>query len=174
MTSTHASLITSQVIEELSPSLFNIALRKVARREDAEDLVQETWISALRTISTFEGRSTLRAWLTGILRRRIADRYRRERPSSELDEEAHESPWYCPGEHHDLDQAAQSALSALGQLTALERTAVTLCDLEDLDRDEAALRMQINKGYLRVLLFRARGKLTLALRDQGHDLELCA
>jgi len=174
MTRPETGLITTQMIEELSPSLLNLALRKVARREDAEDLVQETWIGALRSAPTFEGRSSLRTWLSGILARRIADRYRRERPSTLLDEEEHRSEARSPAEQHDWQEAGRSALGALTELSALERTAVTLCDLEDLDRDEAASRMQITRGYLRVLLCRARSKLELSLRSQGLDLELCA
>ena len=174
MTSTQTALITRQMIEELSPSLLNIALRKVARRADAEDLVQETWSSALCTVSTFEGRSTLRAWVIGILRRRIADHYRRERPSTELEETDYASPLRSPVEHHDWQEAAKGALGAFGELTALERTAITLCDLQDFDRDEAAEQMGIQRGYVRVLLHRARNKVETALRDQGLGMELCA
>ncbi len=172
MTSSQPSLITPQMIEELTPSLLNFALRKVARREDAEDLVQETWISALRTASTFEGRSTMRAWVIGIMRRRIADHYRRDRPAALLDEDEFVSPLRSPAEHHDWEEAAQSALAAFEKLTVLERSALTLCDLEDVDRDQAAHQLQVKRGHLRVILFRARGKLEHSLRSQG--LELCA
>lgn len=172
MTSTQASLITTQLIQELSPSLLNFALRKVARRADAEDLVQETWISALRTASTFEGRSSMRAWVIGIMRRRIADHYRRDRAAAPLDEGELESPQRSPAEHHDLEEAAHSALAAFDMLTPIERSALTLCDLEDVDRDQAAHQLQVKRGHLRVILFRARGKLEHSLRSQG--LDLCA
>jgi RNA polymerase sigma-70 factor (ECF subfamily) len=172
MTSTEHSLITPQMIEELSPSLLKFALRKVARREDAEDLVQETWISALRTATTFEGRSSLRAWMIGIMRRRIADHYRRDRPAALFEEEEFASNVRSPAEHHDWEETTQSALAAFDKLTTLERSALTLCDLEDMDRDEAADQLRVKRGHLRVILFRARGKLEHSLRSQG--LSLCA
>lgn len=174
MSATRACLITTQTIEELSPALFNFALRTVGRREDAEDLVQETWFSALKTASTFEGRSSLRSWLTSILRRRIADRYRRERRTLCLDEEQHESQGRAPTEQHDWEEAFGFASKALAELAGLERSAITLCDVEDLDRDEVAARLQITRGHLRVLLHRARSKMEYALRRDGIGAELCA
>lgn len=162
-------LISDQTIAALSPRLLNFALRGVKRREDAEDLVQETWISALRSAGTFDGRSSLHTWLTSILRRRMADFYRRERFVSTLDEEEHESPWRPLTEQFEHEQAVTLAARAMVKLSDLERTAVALCDVQELDRDEAALRMQIERGYLRVLLHRGRGKLESALRDQGID-----
>src|SRR5688572_33257006 len=82
-----APIITPATIQELSPGLFAFAYRAVRQREEAEDLVQDTWISALRTVPSFEGRSSLRTWLVSILRRRIADRFRRDRPAEVLEEE---------------------------------------------------------------------------------------
>ena len=84
-----APIITSSTIQELSPGLFAFAYRAVRQREEAEDLVQDTWMSALRTVPSFEGRSSLRTWLVSILRRRIADRFRRARPIEPLEEERH-------------------------------------------------------------------------------------
>jgi RNA polymerase sigma-70 factor (ECF subfamily) len=164
-----AELISDQTIAALSPGLFSFALRSVRRREDAEDLVQETWISALRSASTFDGRSSLRTWLTSILRRRMADHYRRDRYFSPLQEEEHESPWRSLSEQFAYEEAVTLAARAMTDLSALERTAITLCDVEDVERRDAALRMQIAPGYLRVLLHRGRNKLEAALRSQGVD-----
>ena len=168
-----AALITTRTIEELSPALFTFALRWVRRREEAEDLVQETWFSALRSAPTFEGRSSLRVWLTGIMRRRIADRYRRERPTELLEAENHAGQLALQAEQLEWSAAAALATRALSELTELERTAVTLCDIEDLERDEAAARLQVTRGHLRVLLHRAHHKLALSLRAQGITDTYC-
>jgi RNA polymerase sigma-70 factor, ECF subfamily len=173
MSTASADLISSQTIATLSPTLLSFALRGVRRREDAEDLVQETWISALRSAPTFDGRSSLRTWLTSILRRRMADLYRRERRVFSFDEDDHESPWLPHAEQFDREQAVALAARAMAELTSLEQTAVTLCDVQDLDRDEAASRMQIERGYLRVLLHRGRSKLQAALSGQGVEAQ-CA
>jgi len=161
------AVITPTTIQELSPGLFAFAYRAVRQREEAEDLVQDTWISALRTVPSFEGRSSLRTWLVSILRRRIADRYRRERPSELLEEEKHAVDTMAAEEQLDAHEAASIATRAMAELTELERMAVTLCDVQDLDRDEASERMGVTRGHLRVLLHRGRHKLEAALKANG-------
>lgn len=159
--------ITPATIQELSPGLFAFAYRAVRQREEAEDLVQETWVSALRTVARFEGRSSLRTWLVSILRRRIADRFRRARPAEVLEEERLAGDGRAAEDELDTFEAATIAANAMGELTELERSAVTLCDVHDLDRDEASAQLGVTRGHLRVLLHRARQKLGAALKASG-------
>lgn len=71
--------------------LYRYALARVRRPEMAEDLVQETFLSALKASARFEGRSTERTWLTGILRHKILDYYRsRSRGLPEAEGVSHE------------------------------------------------------------------------------------
>jgi RNA polymerase sigma-70 factor (ECF subfamily) len=162
-----AVVITPSTIQELSPGLFAFAYRAVRQREEAEDLVQDTWISALRTVPSFEGRSSLRTWLVSILRRRIADRYRRERASEELQEDRFAFDGAPPEERLGDHEAATLATAAMAALTELERRAVTLCDVQDMDRDEASETLGVTRGHLRVLLHRGRHKLEATLRANG-------
>lgn len=164
-----APVINSATIQELSPGLFAFAYRAVRQREEAEDLVQDTWISALRTVPSFEGRSSLRTWLVSILRRRIADRFRRERPAEQLEEERIAWEQVAPEDRMDAYEAANIASRAMTELSELERSAVTLCDVQDMDRDEASARMGVTRGHLRVLLHRGRHKLEAALKANGVE-----
>lgn len=164
---TAAAVITPSTIQELSPGLFAFAYRAVRQREEAEDLVQDTWISALRTVPSFEGRSSLRTWLVSILRRRIADRFRRDRPSEELQEERFAFEGMAPEQRLGDHEAANIATTAMAELTELERRAVMLCDVQDMDRDEASDAMGVTRGHLRVLLHRGRHKLEATLRANG-------
>lgn len=159
--------INTETIDELSPALFRFALRFVHRREEAEDLVQETWLSALRGVQSFEGRSSLRTWLNGILRRRAADHFRKEKHTDVLDEDY--DAGYSVPLVENLESAATASLAAraLAALPLLEQTAITLCDVEDFDREEAARRMGVTRGHLRVLLHRGRQKLAQRLEAQG-------
>jgi RNA polymerase sigma-70 factor (ECF subfamily) len=161
------ALITSSTIQELSPGLFAFAYRAVRQREEAEDLVQDTWISALRTVPSFEGRSSLRTWLVSILRRRIADRFRRDRPTEPFEEDKVSAYADATEDKLAAYEAASIASRAMGDLTDLERTAVTLVDVQDLERDEASERMGVTRGHLRVLLHRGRHKLETALEAEG-------
>jgi len=63
-------------VEEYGDGLFGFAAARVRDRAVAQDLVQETFLAALRTSASFAGRSSERAWLFGILRNKLADHYR--------------------------------------------------------------------------------------------------
>ena len=65
-------------VEKHGDVLFGFALARVPGRAVAQDLVQETFLAALKASKTFNGRSTERAWLFGILRNKLADYYRRQ------------------------------------------------------------------------------------------------
>ena len=165
------SLITPQVVRELSPSLLAFAYRRVGQLQEAEDLVQETWLSALRSAATFEGRSSLRTWLGVILKRRIAERYRRRQPLEPLsEEEPCAQPLLGAPEPLDAALAAGIVRCALASLSEQERQAVTQSDLLERECDHSCEHLGVSRGHLRVLLFRGRGKLADALRASGIAL----
>ena len=162
-----AATISPATIEQLTPGLFAFAYKVVRQREEAEDLVQDTWVSALRTFPSFEGRSSLRTWLVSILRRRIADKYRRAKPVEELSEERIALDDEAADSRAANLEAAALVRQALPVLTDLERRAVELVDIQDLERERAANEMDITRGHLRVLLHRGRQKLQTKLAEQG-------
>ncbi len=63
-------------VAEHGDVLYRYALARVRRPEVAEDLLQETFVAALRSKDGFQGKSTERTWLTGILRHKIMDYFR--------------------------------------------------------------------------------------------------
>jgi RNA polymerase sigma-70 factor (ECF subfamily) len=65
-------------VEKHGDVLFGFAVARVPGRAIAQDLVQETFLAALKASGSFTGRSTERAWLFGILRNKLADHYRRQ------------------------------------------------------------------------------------------------
>ena len=65
-----------QWLDEHGDCLYGYALARVRRQDVAEDLVQETLIAAFRSRERFQGRSTERSWLVGILKNKIVDHYR--------------------------------------------------------------------------------------------------
>ena len=79
------SIPTSENLVELHGEyLFQFAMSKVKNRELALDFVQETLLTTLEKRDQFEGRSSLRTWMTTILNRKIIDHWRKEnkKPSS--------------------------------------------------------------------------------------------
>jgi RNA polymerase sigma-70 factor, ECF subfamily len=168
-----STLITAETIRELSPVLMKAARRMLARPEDAEDLLQETWCSALKAAPGFAARSSLVAWLRSIMRNRYVDRMRRERSSEALDEELHAAVAELPLELIERARAAREATRMLRRLTTLERGAITLCSVEELERDEAAAQLNVSRGHLRVILHRAHSKLARGTQ-QARPAKKCA
>jgi RNA polymerase sigma-70 factor (ECF subfamily) len=68
---------TEQALVTQRPVLFRYALLQVLDSELADDLVQETLLSALQSKADYQGKSGLRTWLVGILKHKIADHWRR-------------------------------------------------------------------------------------------------
>lgn len=65
-------------VEEHGDVLFGFAVTRVRDRAIAQDLVQETFLAAIKASGKFAGRSTERSWLFGILRNKLVDHYRRQ------------------------------------------------------------------------------------------------
>ncbi|WP_026708020.1 sigma-70 family RNA polymerase sigma factor [Flavobacterium frigidarium] len=63
-------------VSQFSDELFSWAFYKTSSKETAEDLVQETFLSAYRKLATFEGKSQPKTWLFAILNNKIVDHYR--------------------------------------------------------------------------------------------------
>ena len=66
----------SQVVEKFQGRLVSFATQQLSNVTDAEDVVQETFLSFIRSLKSFREEASLETWLFGILRRRIIDLYR--------------------------------------------------------------------------------------------------
>ncbi len=64
-------------VDQYGDTLYRIARSRVSDRQTAEDLVQETFVAALRGREGFQGRSKVRTWLVAILQHKITDHYRK-------------------------------------------------------------------------------------------------
>src|SRR2546423_10617129 len=111
--------------------MSRVAYRYLGRTGLAEDVVQETWLAVVEGIDRFEGRSTLKTWLLGILANRARTRRDREARSIPLSLVAEEAPSRSAG-----PEAAVLAREALGvagvALRALPRRQQDVIVLRDL------------------------------------------
>jgi RNA polymerase sigma-70 factor (TIGR02943 family) len=73
-----AYLIPENWVNEHSDYLYSYAILRIFNKEDALDLIQDTFFSALKAKDSFKGESTERTWLTAILKRKIIDHYRKK------------------------------------------------------------------------------------------------
>lgn len=76
---TGALAMTGQAIATHRPVLFRYALLQLHDTGLADDVVQETLLAALQSVANFDGKASLRTWLIGILKHKIADHWRRHR-----------------------------------------------------------------------------------------------
>jgi RNA polymerase sigma-70 factor (ECF subfamily) len=160
-----AVALPAEVVRALEPALYAYARRALGDRELAKDLVQETLLAAVQQPGQFQGRSSLRTWLIGILAHKVLDHFRRHRPTSlelasEEDPDLLSDPTAAGLEKVLDDKAAvRHVEKALPTLPDLERMAFLLVDVEGVERDEACHALAISATHLRVLLHRARHRL---------------
>ena len=164
-----------QALESLfqlhSDRVYRLALGLLRERQAAEDVVQETFLSAMTHLDRFEGRSSLGTWLYRVAYNASLTRLR-ERPTKPLppdEPEAGEPPlpralveWDLTPEEMLMDSEARRHLdAAIAALPASLRAAFILRDVEELSTLETADTLGISEGAVKVRLPRAR----LALRE---------
>lgn len=64
--------------KEFHPYLLKITMSRISIKEDAEEIVQETFVNCLKQLPFFQGRSRLKTWMISILKHEIADYYRKK------------------------------------------------------------------------------------------------
>lgn len=161
-------------VDRYGDYLYGYALSRIQDSPIAEDLVQETFLSALQSLKQFEGRSSLKTWLTGILKHKIMDHFRKkiregtaERSSSieNLDEFFDEmgqwrqapAKWTANPhniyEQHEFMKVLQNCLSELpGRLSII----FTLREMMDESTQKICQILDISATNCGVMLYRAR------------------
>ncbi|HTR03699.1 MAG TPA: RNA polymerase sigma factor [Thermoanaerobaculia bacterium] len=146
-----------------SPFLYRFLARWSGSAAAAEEGVQETWIRAVRGLSGFERRSSLKTWLAGIAIRwwREEERRRvRQGPSAEDEPPAPEDPTLAD-ERLDLERA-------IAALPAGYRETLLLHDVEGYTHEETARLLGVDPGTSKSQLSRARRALRGLLTGGDH------
>jgi RNA polymerase sigma-70 factor, ECF subfamily len=156
--------------------LYRTALRLSGRVEDAEDLLQETYLKAFRSYHHFEEGTNLKAWLFRIMKNSFINGYRRRRrvpPHLELDElregtdsdlvEQISAASSNSGPEDSVDHMDHEVREALLALPHDYKMAVLLIDLEGLTYQEAADMLEVPIGTVMSRLYRGRKKLERSL-----------
>jgi len=164
------------ILSSYSPVLYRIALRKVGNAEDAEDVLQEAFLSAFKSLHQFKGRAQLSTWLTSIVLNsaRMQLRRRLNHDVSSIDEGQTEGqPLWGERLQHPAPNA-EDDVCRIEMRKTLERlaeklpsqfsSAFRLCIFEALPISEAAAALGIPKGTLKARLFRARKLMTILVR----------
>lgn len=182
-----------QLVARHERSLYSLAMRILRRPEDAEDVVQQTFLSVLEHLGGFAGQSQFRTWLVRIATNHALKilRKRRGLPTTSMDTVDQEdyaslphpefiAPWRSePGQIAQDRETQQLLADALDQLDDKYRLVFLLRDVEGFSTDETAETLAISVANVKVRLLRARlmlrERLTRTLGDPdrqvsgGHD-----
>jgi RNA polymerase sigma-70 factor (ECF subfamily) len=166
---------------ELSDQVYQVARRLAGSREEAEDLVQETYARAFRAWRSFEPGTNLRAWLFRILTNLNIDRGRRiQRSPDQQPLEENDYFLYNRLEETTTDGTADErrvverlsqndAVAALAELPHDFRDVVLLVDLADFTYSDAAQILDIPIGTVMSRLHRGRRILKRALAESAVE-----
>lgn len=161
------------LVERHSRYLFGLAQRMTGSAQDAEDVVQDTWLKAHKQLSRFEARADFRTWLHRICVNCSIDliRARRHREDAHDPADLEEGPLSERGSESQAtpDRLAASAQihervqEAMTQLTSLERAAFTLRHLEGMSIEEVGVQLGLKTSATKHSIFRAVRKMRNAL-----------
>jgi len=170
--------------------LYRYAYFRLRDSAQAEDLVQETLLAAWQARQRFSGRSTERTWLIGILKNKLVDYFRkhREQPLGDIadtdaevdalfendaDQHWRISPmdWANPTQALQQKQFWKVFTACIDALPPRQAQVFSLCELDELDNDEACKVLGVAPTNLWVMLHRARLRLRQCLETSwfGHE-----
>lgn len=170
--------------EELLPhadALKTFAFHLTFNEEEANDLVQETYLKAYRFIDKYEEGTHAKAWLFKILKNAFINEYRKKsrRPAKVDYEEIsayHDSDDDRITGYTDLredifeNMMGDEVTTAINALPLDFRTVILLCDIEDFTYEEIAKIIDVPIGTVRSRLFRARNMLKEMLKKYAQSL----
>ena len=169
-------------VDRYGDFLFRYAMHRLGQAAVAEDVVQETFLAALESRASFEGRSSFRTWVTSILRHKIADRLRQPRPAPDqdleqlerwteslFDEKGHwcekSGRWPWPTSEEERSELTNVIERCLGKLPPQIAEVFVLHEQRSVPAHRLAASVGISTGNLWVRLYRARLALRKCLQE---------
>jgi len=171
----------ARLMEENSGKIYRLALKMMGNPQDAEDILQETFIKAYRKIDSFAGRSNISTWLYRIatnealmqLRRKQLNAFSLDQPVES--DEGEIGPvqivdWCCLPEQELLTTETRQLIDeATSHLSPALRVVFLLRDVEGLSTQETAEALDLSEEAVKTRLSRARMRLREELSE--HYLE---
>jgi RNA polymerase sigma-70 factor, ECF subfamily len=178
------------LVDDLSPGMLRMARGYVRTDSAAEEVVQEAWLAVVKGLDGFEGRSSLRTWVLGIvinIARRRGVRDARVVPFASLDtgtgEPAVDPARFLPADHDrwpghwaippepwpdaalETSEALAALRAAVDSLPEAQRAVVILRDMVGCTAEETRNALGLSDTNQRVLLHRGRSRVRAALEE---------
>ncbi len=163
--------------------LFNFTISRVNDKEVAQDLVQETFLAALKSMNNFKGEASERTWLISILKRKIIDYYRKinsNKGQAEVrikynNDFETEGDWL---EEHVADpydktaediiqntELGEAILNCLSKLPEKHAEVFRMKTIEGMETEEICKELNITASNLWVIIHRARTAMASCLKE---------
>ncbi|MBW2590268.1 MAG: sigma-70 family RNA polymerase sigma factor [Deltaproteobacteria bacterium] len=162
-------------VDQYGDYLYRFALSRLRDRAAAEDLVQETFLAALHARENFKGRSSVTTWLSGILKHKIIDHFRKESREQPVEDVEPFTPTFddlfdekgkwkigpskwtvSPLELYEQKEFWRILALCLSELSDRLARIFTLRELEELSTKEICKVFDISATNCWVMLYRAR------------------
>ena len=166
------SLGYQQLYQRYSKAMYNTSLRIVNNTADAEDVLQEAFLDAFRSLHDFHYRSTFGAWLKKIVINKSINTLRKRRAYFvEIDENS-EGGVYALAQEETVDEAdlqyqVAEVKKAIQKLPDGYRTVISLYLLEGYDHEEIAGILSISHNTVRMQYVRAKQRLLSIIKEGG-------
>lgn len=165
-------VLFESLVQRLRPGLLRLAQAITGSSASAEDVVQETWVSVLKSLATFQGRSSVRTWVHRVCAHVALARIRQDHRAPLLPEPVVDparfdarGAWRDPprawteetpealAERREVMECIERAVE---MLSPRQRAVITLRDIEGFSSEEACEVLGVTEIHQRVLLHRAR------------------
>jgi RNA polymerase sigma-70 factor (ECF subfamily) len=162
-------------VDQYGDSLFHFALARVKKKEIAEDLVQETFLAAVKAQDRFKGHSSEKTWLFGILKHKVIDHYRRNKSTIHARDllndpdnvdaffnakggwQTRPAHWQTnPGKVQETREFLDHFYRCLSDVPQRSADAFVYREIDGLSTEEICARLDITANNCWVLLYRAR------------------
>ena len=178
-------------VDQYGDALFRFAIARVNNREIAEDLVQETFLAAVQARERFKGQSSEKTWLFGILKHKVIDHYRKNKPLIYEQDRWHnpdnpdnpdgffdaKGSWQIrpehwsadPGKSQDVKEFLDHFYRCLSDLPQRSADAFVYREIDGLHTEEICNLLDITAANCWVILYRARMLLRKCLELVGFS-----
>lgn len=161
-----------QLIDRHAATIVNLAYRMVGNRAEAEDLAQETFLAAFKSLSTFRADAKFSTWLYRIATNKCKDWLRVKRPGQglydvDVDEglDVHVAEDRTPERLLSQQQVALELEQAIQRLPPLYREAFVLKHVEGLSYEEMQEILGVNGDTLKMRVYKGRVQLSRELAE---------
>lgn len=149
-----------------SKAMYNVGFRITGREDEAEDVLQEAFISAFRNLESYRGDASFGSWLKKIVVNKAINVIKRKKMEPLPEDDRWDVPEEDTESFHKNDEDSMTVdrvKKAIGQLPDGYRTVLSLYLLEGYDHEEIAGIMGISESTSKSQLNRAKGKLKALL-----------